>query len=350
MRARDGRDVAVDRPVRAEVLLDWGESPIGPSENAARRVTQAAPHLHRYPRGLLEEVTEQMAAHLRVAPDEVLLTAGVDEAVDVALACADRAWGVQPGFDGYVDRARATGKPITLIPLGSEWQPAPGSAAGLGHGDMVLVAQPNNPTGNLFDERWIKEVRQSAQYLFLDETYQEFSTRGSLIPEIATDPGLIVFRSFSKAMGLAGIRFGCLVADARTLARMRPLQRFLPIDSVSLNAVAGTLEDPGFIGRLTAYVRQERTALSAILRESGVFGDVRETEANFVLAQARRGTAAAVLAWLEADGIRVKECASFGLPGWFRISVGSHTDHWRLRECLAGMSGVFHPELEEAHQ
>ncbi len=324
--------------VPGDALLDWGESPIGTSEIAVQRVAAAAPQLHRYPRGLLQEVTARTADHLGVAEEQVLLVAGVDEAIDMALTQVARAWTVQPGFDGYLDRAAANGKPMELIPLDAGWQPSLESAAKPGKDDLVLVAQPNNPTGNLFDERWLTRIRQSAGYVFLDETYQEFSTRESLIPELAEDPGLLVFRSYSKAMGLAGVRLGCLVANAQTIARFTPLRRFLPIDSISLHAVAGTLLDTAFIERLVGYVLEQRPALAALLRESGVFGEVRETEANFVLAELRVDSATEVLTHLAADGIRVKECGSLGLPGWLRISVGSTMDYRRLSRSLAGIT------------
>jgi histidinol-phosphate/aromatic aminotransferase/cobyric acid decarboxylase-like protein len=144
-----------------------------------------------------------------------------------------------------------------------------------------------------------------------------------------------VFRSFSKALGLAGTRLGCLVADEGTLAGLRPRQRFLPIDSVSLHAVAGTLQDAAHIEQLTSYVLQARPALADMLRECGLFGDVKDTEANFVLARPRPETAAVVQSGLLGERIRVKACDALGLPGWLRISVGSRDDMLRLGTCLS---------------
>jgi histidinol-phosphate aminotransferase len=325
--------------IRDDVLLDWNESPIGSSHRAVTRVIRGAGSLHLYPRGLLEEVTALTAGYLRVSPSEVLLTAGVDEAVDLALTLARRAWVVQPGFDGYAARAELSGKPLRTIRLGADWQPAAGPVPVLGADDMVFLAQPNNPTGNLFRPDWLADLGRAAPYVFLDETYQEFSSNRSVLDSAGAEPGRLVFRSFSKAMGLAGVRLGCLVTGARDMARLRPLQRFQPIDAVSLHAVAGTLQDPAFIRRLTSYVLLARPALVAILRASGLFSRVRDTEANFVLAEPRDGTAAAVLAGLDREGIRVKPCESIGLPGWMRISVGSAEAHRRLRECLSRMPG-----------
>jgi histidinol-phosphate aminotransferase len=319
----------------SDVLLDWNESPIGPSAMAVQRVVQAAPYLHRYPRGVVEEVSALTADYLGVSPGEVLLTAGVDEAVDLALRMARRAWVIRPGFDGFTDRAAAAGKPVSVISLGPDWQPPDRLDPAIGGGDMVFLAQPNNPTGNLFAERWVAELRRAAPFVFLDETYQDFSARPSALTEAGREPGLLVFRSFSKALGLAGTRLGCLVADEGTLAGLRPRQRFLPIDSVSLHAVAGTLQDAAHIERLTSYVLRARPALAGMLRECGLFGDVRDTEANFVLALPRPESAVAVRSGLLGERIQVKTCDALGLPGWLRISVGSRDDMLRLGACLS---------------
>jgi histidinol-phosphate aminotransferase len=316
-----------------QVLLDWNESPLGPPPSAVHRVIEMAQHLHRYPRGLMAEVTKLAADYLGIAPRQVLLTAGVDEAIDIALSLAARGWGVQPGFDGYEDRVKANAKPFHGIPLGSDWQPASGWD-GLGDGDMVFLAQPSNPTGNLFDPDWIRGVRSSAQYVFLDETYQEFSSRASVLEDGVDQPGLLVYRSFSKAMGLAGIRVGCLAADASVIARLEPLRRFMPIDAVSLSAAAGVLEDSSFVKRLTAHVLAARPALAATLRDCGLFSEARDTEANFVVARLRPETSKRVMAALARERIRVKPCDVLGLRDWIRVSVGTWYEQRRLRDCL----------------
>jgi histidinol-phosphate/aromatic aminotransferase/cobyric acid decarboxylase-like protein len=318
-------------------LLDWNESPLGPSPLAVRAVREAAAQLHRYPRGLLDDVCELTAIHLGVAHTQVLLTAGVDEAVDIALSLADAAWGVQPGFDGYPDRAAAQGKPFRPIALGADWHPIRTRAGSLAAGDMVFIAQPNNPTGNFFDARWLADIRRTAGYLFLDETYQEFSSRPSIAGQTARDPRLLVYRSFSKALGLAGIRLGCLVGHPETIEALRPLRRFYPIDSVSLHAAAATLADGEFTRRLVSYVIEARADLARILADCGAFACVRQTEANFVIAQPFPSAAPRVLSALERDCIRVKPCDSLGLPGWLRVSVGSPEDQRRLGAALAGI-------------
>ncbi|WP_377267922.1 pyridoxal phosphate-dependent aminotransferase [Peterkaempfera sp. SMS 1(5)a] len=323
--------VAAHPSADGDALLDWNESPIGPPPLAVKRVVDAAERLHRYPRGLLEEVTALAAAHHGVGTDQVLLMAGVDEAIDMTLSLADRAWGLKPGFDGYPDRAAANNKPFHPIPLGSDWQPPAGLPAGLGAGDIVYLAQPGNPTGNLVPTAWIDALRSVAGHVFIDETYQEFSDRPGILSRTGgPQPGLLVYRSFSKAAGLAGIRLGCLVGDAATIARLEPMRRFMPIDAVSLHAATGLLEEPQFMVRLAEYVRETRVDLCAMLRASGLFAEVRESQTNFVLARPDAAVHEALLAVLAEDRVRVKDCANVGLPGWLRISVGTPQDHGRL--------------------
>ncbi|MFD8692527.1 pyridoxal phosphate-dependent aminotransferase [Streptomyces sp. NPDC059651] len=320
-------------------LLDWNESPIGPPELAVERVMEAARRIHRYPRGLMEEVTDLAAAHFGVAPQEVLLTAGVDEAVDIALSLAERGWGVSPGFDGYEDRVRANGKIFQPIPLGPDWQPAGPPEPSLGQGDLVFLAQPGNPTGNLFPTSWVSEVGAAAEHLLIDETYQEFSSRPSVLGD-GLAPGLLVYRSFSKAAGLAGIRLGCLIADRATIARLAPFRRFMPIDAVSLSAVAGLLEEPTFLDRLATYVRRARSELVEGLHGTGLFTEVRDTEANFVLASPRAEVASALAGQLARDQVLVKDCSVLGLPGWLRISTGSQEDQARLLTSLRSLTAA----------
>jgi histidinol-phosphate aminotransferase len=328
--------VAAHAAADGEALLDWNESPIGPPPLAVKRVVDTAERLHRYPRGLLGEVTALAASYFGVPRERVLLTSGVDEATDITLSLAARAWGLLPGFDGYHDRVTANAKPFRWIPLGLDWQPTAAPDPALGEGDIVYLAQPNNPTGNLLPAEWIDAVLSAAQYVFIDETYQEFSARPSALERASQpNPSLLIYRSFSKAAGLAGIRLGCLIGDAATIARLEPLRRFMPIDAVSLNAAAGLLEEPGFMEQLTAYVRRARPALYAMLRESALFDEVRESEANFVLAKPTAAAREALARQLALDLVRVKDCAVVGLPGWLRISVSSGVDQTRFAHSLS---------------
>jgi histidinol-phosphate/aromatic aminotransferase/cobyric acid decarboxylase-like protein len=334
-----GKDEAAG--AAGDVMLDWNESPLGPPEAAVDRVLAAAHQLHRYPRGLMEEVAGLAAGYLDIDPAQVLLTSGVDEAIDITMGLVDDGWALHPGFD-FHERVRACGKPFHAIGLGPDWQPA-GSLEALGARSALFIAQPGNPTGNLVGAEWLEQARKRAGYFFRDETYQEFCSEPSVLEQPLADDRILVYRSFAKAFGLAGVRVGCLIGRSALIAELAPRRRFMPIDAVSLNAAAGVLMEPGFVGRLAGHVLDARPALVDLLRGTGLFSEVRDTETNFVVARPRAGSDALVRA-LAVQHVRVKACDVFGLEGWVRIGVGS----WDALDQLAAALAAVRPQLAGA--
>ncbi len=302
---------------------------------AVRRIIDRAHLIHRYPRGLMEEVGELAARYLGIDSSRILLTSGVDEALDITMSLAERGVGVDPGFD-FNARVVVCGKPFLAIPLGADWQP-PRCAEKITKSDVVFIAQPGNPTGNLIRQEWLDEVSEAAGYFFRDETYQEFCSAPSVLGTPFPDERTLVYRSFAKAFGLAGIRVGCLVGHPDLIAALASRRRFMPIDAVSLNAAAAVLEEPSFVKELASHVRRARPELAATLRQSGLFAEVRDTETNFVIARVRSGTAEAVAAAFASHGVRVKDCAIFGLSDWIRVGVGSWKEQALLAERLTAI-------------
>jgi len=321
--------------------LDWNESPLGPSPQAVARVVAHAGDLHRYPRGLLGQVTTAVADYHEVPASAVLLTNGVDEAVDLALSLVRSAWYALPGFDGYADRVRAAGKPGHLIPLDDRWEPTIVPADLARAGGAVFVAQPHNPTGNLFGQDWVREVLAGAQLAFLDATYADFASVALPVPSYTQHPRLLVFHSFSKSFGLAGIRLGALVADPSVIAELGGRQRFHSVDSVALHAVAGALDDLEHKARLCRYIRTQRPRYVATLTRSAVFTEVCDTHANFVVARCRDDLGAERIAADLADrDVWVRDCSSLGLPGSLRISVGTPEELLRMADVLDEIAAV----------
>ncbi len=115
--------------------------------------------------------------------------------------------------------------------------------------------------------------------------------------------------------------------------RLNSPQRFQPVDAISLHAVAGTLQDPAHVARVVAHVRSIKPRLRELLVHSGRFGDVRDTETNFVLARPL-GSPLELVRVLAQAGMHVKHCVGLGQDGWIRISVGIEAEHERLFELL----------------
>ena len=326
--------------VLSEIRLDGNECPTGPPPRAITRLVAGLGTLHRYPRNLELAVTAAVADYFQVAAENVLLTNGVDEAIDLALLDVLTAWTVRPGFDGYPKRAEVHGRTVMPIHLDERWQPIVDPAE-LARSGAVFLAQPNNPTGNLFNRDWVESVVATADLTFLDETYLEFCGAPSYLRLLERDPNLLLFRSFSKALGLAGTRLGALVGRPERIAALRDRRAFYSVNSVALLGVVGALEDTEHVAAVSGYVSRVRPKYVEVLRRSGLFAEVRSTRTNFVVARCLPGdSSTGMTSALGRRGVWVRDCAEFGLPGWVRVSVGSEAEIVALSAVLADLSAT----------
>jgi histidinol-phosphate aminotransferase len=292
--------------------------------------------------------TDAVAKYLRVAPDRVTLTNGLDEGI-MALAVAylrPSAAGLipeavvpEPAFEIFrFDTAVAGGRLVQVMPR-------PDFAFAL---DQVLAAitpatrvvfltNPNNPTGVSMPLDAIRTIARRVPkeaVVFVDEAYAEFAGV-SFISELPSFPNVIVGRTFSKAFGLAGLRIGCLVGASDTID---PIRRAVPVYSVSIAAVVAVqaaLED---LDHLTEYLRQVTESKALLYAACDRLGlTYAKSSSNFVLVCAGIRTAALVKGAFER-GVYIRDRSTEpGCAGCIRIGAGvvSHT-----RRCIEVMDEV----------
>jgi histidinol-phosphate aminotransferase len=194
---------------------------------------------------------------------------------------------------------------------------------------VVLLTTPNNPTGSVLSPRAIERVLESTRALVvIDEAYREFCGQ-ELRPLLRAHPRVVLLRTFSKAQGLAGLRFGVLLARPSLVTELRKV--ILPY-SVSALTQAAALELLSAQDLVEARVRrtvEERARLAAALRARG--RRVIEGGANFVLMQSRapREDFSRML----AAGVLVRDLSGI-TPGFLRVSVGTPDETDRLLAAL----------------
>jgi histidinol-phosphate aminotransferase len=315
------------------VRLDMNELPFGPPPRAVARIREQAGLIHLYPAPLDLRVTEAVATYLGLDPDGVLLTRGIDEAADLCLLEFGHAHYLRPGFSGFRDRAAALDVSAQEWQLvGEEFELPDQIYDDLGGGDLLMLADPNNPTGTYFGRAVIERLLATGARVLLDRTYLDFSEE-AVSEEFGTSENLIVFHSFSKSFGLAGVRLGCLSGDPAVISVLRARQQFLSVDHLSLSALLGALEEePEYARAMARSLLPVRAELVRVLRGSGAFRRVWDSHANFVLGTCATATEAVELREMLRDraGVSVAGTASFGLPEGIRVSVGSRWAHERL--------------------
>ena len=187
--------------------------------------------------------------------------------------------------------------------------------------DLVVLGNPNNPTGNVDPPAAVAALARPGRVLVVDEAFMDFvRRRGSSLAERRDVPGLVVVRSLTKLWSLAAVRAGFLLAPAEIVSTLRDNRQPWSVNALACAAIEACADDRRTAKLVSRDVATARDELLAGL--AGVAGlRVWPSEANFLLLEAPDGAATA--AALRAAGIVVRPAASFpGLgPNHLRVAV-----------------------------
>jgi histidinol-phosphate aminotransferase len=328
-----------------EDVLDFSANtnPYGPSP--AVRAALASVSLDRYPdrealgfRGALVEA-------LDVAGESVAIGNGASELIFLtALAFVrpgDEVVVLGPTYGEYARAARLMGGHVTIWQSRAEDDFRPDLAAVVCALErlrprVVFICNPNNPTGAVLNTESIAGLVQRfrATLFIVDEAYQPFAV-GCTSASNCDAENALVLRSMTKDYGLAGLRLGYALGPAWLI---EPLLRVQPPWSVNAFAQAAgvaALGDSAHRELSQQRLRQDKESLVAALVQLGL-APVPSAVPFFLV---RVGDGAAFRGLLLARGILVRDCASFGLPEYVRISTRRPEENERL---LAAIREVWH--------
>ncbi|HYT25619.1 MAG TPA: Rv2231c family pyridoxal phosphate-dependent protein CobC [Actinomycetota bacterium] len=270
------------------------------------------------------------------APAEVLAANGSVEAFWL-LACVlrpGRAVVVHPSFTEPEAALRAAGHRVErAFRHPEDYALDPGAIPG--DADLVVVGNPNNPTGTLDPAAALAALARPGRVLVVDEAFMEFCPgEPESLAARAELPGLVVVRSLTKLWGLAGIRAGYLLAPPDLAAALRAARQPWSVNAMACAALAACAADAATPARVAAEVGAARAELAAGLAAlPGV--RVWPSAANFLLLRVPDGPAAR--AGLARQGIAVRRADTFpGLtPDHLRVAVRCPEDNRRLVAALA---------------
>lgn len=326
---------------RGIIKLDANESPY-PLPPALRERIDAAlgeAAMHRYPDPAARALRRAAGESLGVDPSQVLVGNGSDELIHIltgATAGPGRpVLAPIPTFVVYEMAARIGGAPFVGVPLVDGFaldRDAVLRGMAEARPAIAFLAYPNNPTGNCFDAGVIQEIVEAAPGLVVvDEAYVDYSGR-TFVPRLARHPHLVILRTLSK-MGLAGVRLGILVGDARLVAELDKVRQPYNVNVLSQTAARIALEERAAIGPLIEAVRRERgRVFEGLSRLPGI--RPFPSDANFVLFRPA-APAEEVLRGLAQEGIRVRDFSRTpGLANCLRVTVGTPEENGRFLAAL----------------
>src|SRR5438034_5604568 len=175
--------------------------------------------------------------------------------------------------------------------------------------EVVVVCTPNNPTGSLFDRDALVALLKNAKGLVLvDEAYHEFSgqTAFSLLPE---HRNLVVLRTFSKALAMAGLRFGYLMAHPEIAREIYKAKLPYNVNIFTLTAADLVIERRAALGEAISRLIQERERVTAELQKRPSV-HVFPSKANFVLIRTAK-PARELFDALYKQGVLVRDVSSY---------------------------------------
>lgn len=270
------------------------------------------PPLCEYPPSDYAALVAAAAEAYGAAPDELLPTAGADEALDLVARATLREGSVAvvaaPTYAMYRIVSEQRGASVVAVPrLGPEagfGLDIPALAAASRFAQLVWLCEPNNPTGAFEPPERIGELLarlerdaaregRTAPVVTMDEAYAEFAGR-TVLPLRADYPRLVVIRTLSKAHALAGARVGFAVARPETLAPVVAYRAPASVGTVSAALATASLRRPELAAANVARIGEQRDRLT---RELSTLGwHPYPSTANFVLVRFDSAAAAAGVA------------------------------------------------------
>lgn len=321
--------------------LSSNENPAEPAPAVVETIHRVAEQINRYPDMNVTDLTETVAAHYGVEPANVALGNGsvalLSHALTALAIMGDEVVYPWRSFEAYPIIAQAAGATSVRIPLLEDFSHDLDAmaAAVTDKTRAVIVCNPNNPTGNVIDRdtlmAFIDKIPPTVA-VFVDEAYQEYVADPRYafdLADLPRYPNVLVFRTFSKAYGLAGLRVGYCFGDARLISAVRTTSTPFGVNAIAQAAAMTALAEQDVMTSQVEEANAERERVVAKLRDDG--WNIPQTVANFFYLPI--GEDAAQLA---ADGV-AEGVLIRGYPGdGVRVTVGNRAENNRLVEFLGG--------------
>ncbi|PYK96934.1 MAG: histidinol-phosphate transaminase [Verrucomicrobia bacterium] len=323
-------------PVQSIIKLASNENPLGPSPAALAAMERVLKNLHLYPDGNAFQLKRKLAQKLEVAPENLLLGNGSNEIIEFVGHAL-----MKPGADVVVSQYCFAVYPIVTHLFGASLVSVP--ARNYAHDlpamldaltpntKVMLVANPNNPTGTLApEEEVVRLVNQVPNHVLLvmDEAYIDFLEKPvDLLPLIrsGSKPNLLLMRTFSKIFGLAGLRLGYGIGHPELIAALEKVRQPFNINSIAQAGALAALDDKEHLARTRANNALGLDYLQNSFRQLGL--EFIPSHANFVLARVRDGQR--IFEQMQTLGVITRPMGGYQLPEWIRVTVGTPEENNR---------------------
>ncbi|MDE1842220.1 MAG: histidinol-phosphate transaminase [Thaumarchaeota archaeon] len=312
------------------IKLDSNENYVVTKEFLESMMSKARERIdvREYPLGGTEKLVEEISKYLKMPKEMIGVGNGSDQIIDLFLSnFASKATKIltsDPTFGFFEERCKLYGISTIKIPFDKNMTlDLDKFLASSKKADILYLDTPNNPTGFQFKRKDLEKlVREFKGLVIIDEAYVEFSDY-SLVELTRKVSNLVVLRTLSKSFGLAGLRIGYFVANARIIDTFtRVIQYPYPLNTFAIEVGILALKQSKYFEDIASLIKKERSRIISNLQQMKIFS-VFDSKANFVLF-ATGGSGQRIYKALLEQGISIKNLGKIGkYDGCLRVTVGS---------------------------
>jgi histidinol-phosphate aminotransferase len=353
---RDLGEYVPGKPIRqaeresgiACIKMASNENPFGPSPKALEAMRAAAAEANLYPDNENTELRKQLSARYGLSTEQVLVTDGTTAFLDLIartlLAPGLNAVTSERSFIVYPIVTRAAGGTLIEVPMHEHAFDLDAIAAAINTDTRVVyLANPNNPTGTMFDadatDRFLARVPPHV-IVVLDEAYCDFAeyfarqrgvTYSRSLDYVREGRNVVVLRTFSKAHGLAGMRVGYGLGAPELLRHLARVRMAFSVSALAEAAASAALNDTEHIQHAVENNARGADWLMKQFSQMGV--PAVPTSANFIYFDVGED-AAAVAKRIQAEGVIVRALTAWRIPNAIRVTIGTPEQNERFVSAL----------------
>jgi histidinol-phosphate aminotransferase len=341
-RAREKATALAEVPQLDLSSTEWPDFPHSEVMNAS--IFAARGRVNGYPDRVAAGIRATLAQRHEVQPEQIVLGNGAAELLQTAafvlLDQGDELITPWPSYPLYPLMAQRAGARPVAVDLASDSVDPDGILRAVGERTRVVVlCNPNDPTGTYLRSDQLGDLISrlpGSVHVLLDEAYiqfQDLEPADSCLRLVDAFPNLVVFRTFSKVYGMAGLRAGYALASPASGELLTSIAPALGVNALTQAGIVHALKigDLEVARRRAMVVEQRRRVLDA-LHDMAV--DAPQSQANFVWLRAAGLTGAALAARLEQHGVIVAPGAPLGADDHVRASIRGPAGTERLLSAL----------------
>ena len=345
---RDRKPYIVGAPEDADVKLNQNESPYDLPADLKREIADRVMQIpfNRYPSEQPHRLIRALAEYTGHDADGIIVGNGSNELTyTFGMTMIEPGTSVvlpRPMFSLYEKVVRISGGDLVSVgPRNDLSFDTPGLIAAIREADpaLTIITSPNNPTGRAMPfEDIARIVEEAAGFVVVDEAYAEFNPEETAQSLMADHPNVILLRTFSKGLGLAGLRVGYLMAHPAIAQEIMKARLPFMTDPIAEAVALAVLERPEMMRERVEKMTASREQLEDELRAmDGV--RVVPSRANFVLFETAL-PAPDLTAQMAEHGVVIRDMSGYDeLPHHVRVNAGTPAEN---KAFLAALEKTLH--------